>query len=141
VARSDETLSSILGSCVGVAIYDPTHRIAALAHVVLPTSSGRPGLPGRFADTAIPEMLKELRIAGANPQQLRAKIAGGACMFANSQINIGERNAEEVRRQLSAKRIPLIAEDVGGTKGRKVHFSPQSSQLEVITMGVNSTVI
>ncbi|EAQ81448.1 chemotaxis protein CheD [Blastopirellula marina] len=141
VARNDEMLTSILGSCIGVVIYDQSRRIAAFAHVVLPTSGGRPGSPGRFADSAVPAMLQQLRNEGANPQQLRAKITGGACMFGNSQINIGERNAEEVRRQLKEKKIPLIAEDVGGAKGRKVHFSPQTSQLEVVVMGVTSTII
>lgn len=141
IARNEDTLASILGSCVGVAVFDPSRRIAAFAHVVLPNSGGRPGLPGRFADTAIPTMLQELRNKGANPQQLRAKIAGGARMFGNSQINIGERNAEEVRRQLKEKNIPLIAEDVGGTKGRKVSFCPQTSKMEIFISGVSATII
>ncbi|MCC9604652.1 chemotaxis protein CheD [Blastopirellula sp. JC732] len=141
LARNDEILASILGSCIGVAIYDPSQKIAALAHVVLPLSGGRPGSPGRFADTAIAAMLQELRNKGANPQQLRAKISGGACMFGNSQMSIGDRNAEEVRRQLKDKKIPLIAEDVGGTKGRKVLFSPYTAQMEIVINGVNSKII
>ncbi|PQO44666.1 chemotaxis protein CheD [Blastopirellula marina] len=141
IAKNDEVLSSILGSCIGVAIFDSSRRIAALAHVVLPNSGGRPGSPGRFADTAIPAMLQELRSKGANPQQLRAKIAGGARMFGNSQINIGERNADEVRRQLKEKNIPLIGEDVGGMKGRKVLFTPQTSKMEIFISGVTATII
>lgn len=141
LARNDEILASILGSCIGVVIYDPQRKIASFAHVVLPLSGGRPGSPGRFADTAVPAMLQELRSQGANPQQLRAKIAGGACMFGNNQMNIGDRNADEVRRQLKEKKVPLISEDVGGTKGRKVLFSPYTSQMEIVINGVNSTII
>ncbi len=81
VAEAPAELVSVLGSCVGVALYHPRLKVGALAHIVLPKSSGGGAAPGKFADTAIPYMIAELAKAGAARAGLVAKIAGGACMF------------------------------------------------------------
>ena len=65
VARGDASLSAVLGSCIGVALHHAGLQIGGLGHVVLPDSHGRVGQPGKFADTAIPAMLKSLQAAGA----------------------------------------------------------------------------
>ena len=49
-----------LGSCVGMAAYDPVSKVAGMAHIVLPRSDGRSGLPAKFADTAIPALVDEM---------------------------------------------------------------------------------
>ena len=67
----DERASSVLGSCVGVALYDDQKKLGALAHIVLPSSAGRPGTPGKFVDTAIVWMINELRLRGADVRKLK----------------------------------------------------------------------
>ena len=128
VARADEVLAAIgLGSCIGVALVDAQARVAGLAHVLLPEpASGREGGPGRYASTAVPALLDEIVRAGGARERLVAKIAGGSSMFPGLTGNgigaIGERNAEAVRQALAQLRIPLVAEDVGGSWGRTVHL-------------------
>ncbi|PPD50152.1 MAG: chemotaxis protein CheD, partial [Methylotenera sp.] len=109
-----------LGSCVGVILYDARMQVAAMAHVMLPDSAiarkHQTIEVGKYADTAIDELVASLKRAGAG--HLQAKMAGGAQMFQfkyeNAAMRIGERNAEAIRIALKAHRIPLIAEDCGG---------------------------
>jgi chemotaxis protein CheD len=97
-----------------------------MVHIMLPDSGGRTDRPGKYADTAIPLLLKELDKIGSSKRSLIAKIAGGACMFEyfGTNLNIGERNTEKVRAVLKELGIKLSAEDVGGKVGRSVTFLP-----------------
>ncbi len=135
-------LGAVLGSCLGVALFHRRLRLGALSHVVLPDSSGREALPGKFADTAIPHMVDVLARQGASAGSLVAKIAGGACMFgATGPMQIGLANAEAVRRELKALRIPILAEDIGGTKGRRIIFDCESGTLTVEVAGCRPKVL
>ena len=117
-----------LGSCIGLTLYDDSLKVGAMVHIMLPESAGRQDRPGKYADTAIPLLLKELGALGCKSRSLVAKMAGGACMFEyfGTNLNIGERNAEKVRALLKEHNIPLIKEDVGGKVGRSVTFHPAS---------------
>lgn len=128
VDANDSLVTYALGSCVGICLYDNVNKIAGLAHIMLPDSalSANAGNQMRFADTAIPMLLKKMSNAGAQNIYLKAKIAGGAQMFAvdnNSSIsNIGGRNIAAVKETLLKLRIPLIAEDTGKNYGRTLYF-------------------
>ena len=76
VADVEGVLCTLLGSCVGVILYDRSNSIGGLAHVVLPDSRGKSELPGKYVDTAIPELLRQLDEAGTNRRSLRARLAG-----------------------------------------------------------------
>lgn len=132
--------TSGLGSCVGVVIYDSTRKIAGLLHVMLPDSnlgkSTRVNV-AKFADTGVPALIEMLKLEGARPLSLKAKIAGGAQMFqfgSSDTVRIGPRNIEAVREQLKKFSIPIVAEDVGGTKGRTIEFDPETSLLNIRTV-------
>jgi chemotaxis protein CheD len=135
-----------LGSCVGVALYDDKHRIGGLAHIMLPDSKSisKKGSPGKFADTAIIAMVEEMERLGSRRGDIKAKIAGGACMFTiPGAINprnvpgpclgmqIGERNIEAAKTILKDLRIPLVAEDIGGSYGRTMRFSISDGRVTV----------
>jgi chemotaxis protein CheD len=117
-----------LGSCIGLTIYDDNLKIGAMVHIMLPDSAGRKDRPGKYADTAIPLLLKELTALGSKNRSLVAKMAGGACMFEyfGTNLNIGERNSDTVRSLLKQYNIPLLKEDVGGKVGRSVTFLPSN---------------
>ena len=117
-----------LGSCIGLTLYDDNLKVGAMVHIMLPDSAGRQDRPGKYADTAIPLLVKELNALGCRNRTLIAKMAGGACMFEyfGTNLNIGERNAEKVRALLKEHNIPLVKEDVGGKVGRSVTFHPAS---------------
>ncbi|MGH2889743.1 MAG: chemotaxis protein CheD [Solirubrobacteraceae bacterium] len=116
---SDELVALGLGSCIGLAIVDGPAGIAGLAHIVLPEAVGNRDEPGKYADTAVPELVARMRAAGAVVRRLEAVLVGGAHMFATSgSLDIGSRNEEAVRAQLRRVRIPVRAAQTGGTQGR-----------------------
>ncbi|MGC3969905.1 MAG: chemotaxis protein CheD [Pirellulales bacterium] len=136
LVSGEQVARSVLGSCIGVAVYDSRNGLVRSAHVVLPSCGGRAGTPGKFADTAVPWMLDALRKAGADVKRLTAKITGGANMFAaDGPFQIGKQNADAVRAQLSQAGIRLVAENLGGAHGRKITFSPRSGALEIEAVG------
>ncbi|NMA91465.1 MAG: chemotaxis protein CheD [Amphibacillus sp.] len=148
VKAPDVIRTSGLGSCVGVVIYDPTIKIAGMAHVMLPDSKSakKEGLNQyKYADTAIPILVDTLLKDGARKYALKAKIAGGAQMFAfsakNDMLRVGQRNVEAVKKQLEDYQIPIIAEDVHGNSGRTIEFSPETSMLYIRTISQGSKEI
>lgn len=131
-------LTPALGSCVGVAVYDPVLRRGGLAHVMLPTiSSGTSGddieLLGRFADWAVPNLVQQLVDGGSLRRRLEAKLAGGAAMFRGeaSIAGVGERNLAEVRRQLELTSVRVVAEDTGDAYARTVELVLQTGEFYV----------
>lgn len=133
--------TSGLGSCVGVVVYDQSKEIAGLAHVMLPDSSLAKGGTiniAKYADTAIKELVDLLIKNGARAYSLKAKLAGGAQMFqfssSNDMMRIGPRNVEAVKRELSALRITIVGEDVGGSSGRTIEFDPKTCLLNIRTV-------
>lgn len=136
-----------LGSCVGVVLYDSNTKIAGLVHVMLPDSTKIKNNENlaKFADTGIEEMVRQVVGAGASRAALKAKIAGGAQMFAfsaeNDLLRVGARNVEAVKEKLSALRIPIVAEDTGKSYGRTIEFYPESGELLVKAVGKSTYMI
>jgi len=133
-------LSSGLGSCVVVTLYDAERKTGGLAHIMLPDSNNLNGYhsPYQFADTAIATLIKELRTMRATPQGMVAKLVGGAKMFLSSDDSnpgIGGQNIISVKCILKRKRIPVIAENTGGNYGRSVEFYLDSGKVMVKAIG------
>lgn len=128
-----------LGSCVGVILYDADVRLGGLAHVMLPNSRDFTSFsnPYKFADLAIPALISEMRTRGA--RMLRARLVGGARMFANgvtrAGFDIGDRNAAQARLILGSLAVPVLAEDVGGSMGRTVLLDVSLGRVTVRTVG------
>ena len=124
----DSIISYGLGSCVGIALYDPQTKVGGLAHIMLPDSTQARATDNtaKFADTALPVLLEQVIALGGSRNRLTAKIAGGSQMFSFAQatdvMRIGDRNAEAVKVVLKSLSIRLVAEDVGGNYGRTVEL-------------------
>jgi chemotaxis protein CheD len=135
-AQNDQRLVTILGSCVAVLLYSPRKQLGVLAHIVLPHSSHAHDHPGRYANLAIPAMLAELEKLGQARTGLIAKLVGGSNMFASKgPMQVGEENILAAREILTKLEIELTAEDVGGTKGRRVTFDPNTGELSIEIVG------
>ena len=129
LCRDPDIITTLgLGSCIGIALYDPSTKIGGLAHIMLPDSTKMRNNSNiaKFADTGIEELLNRMIKAGAVKSRLVAKIAGGAKMFEVSGLsdigNVGQRNAEASRAKLKQLGIRLIAEDTGLNYGRTVEL-------------------
>ena len=78
ISSSPSILRTILGSCVGICIYDRIKKIGGLAHILLPNDQVKGANPEKYADTAIPLLVNQLIKDGAKKEFMSAKIAGGA---------------------------------------------------------------
>ncbi len=130
-----------LGSCVGIALYDPTRKIAGLAHIMLPSSQQARNNTNtaKFADTAIVKLIDDMVAMGAARNKLIAKLAGGAQMFsfndASEMLRIGARNVAASKEVLNMLKIPIIAEDTGGNYGRTIEIHSENGKLLIKTIG------
>ena len=142
VCKSPDVLTTLrLGSCVGVALYDPVSKVSGLLHCMLPDSTqirNNSNL-AKFADTGIDELIRQMQSLGANKSRLVAKLAGGAQMFAmtsaNDSLRVGERNAEAARKKLKELNIRILSEDCGLNYGRTVEFYSETGNYVIKSVG------
>lgn len=136
-----------LGSCVGITLYDPVTKVGGLLHIMLPDSTQFSSVskPAKFADLGIPLLLSEIRRSGGRVGHLQAKMAGGAQMFTGLNekfvLNIGERNIKMVKQVLKGLGIRVLAEEVGGNRGRTMILDTFSGQVLIRTVGSQVKVI
>ena len=119
----DILITYSLGSCIGLALYEPRMRIGGLIHCMLPLSKIDPARamdrPCMFTDTGVPLLLNTMLSMGAEKRNLIAKVAGAASLLDNNgSFNIGERNQVILRKLLWKNQILIQAEETGGTKAR-----------------------
>lgn len=143
VAQSG-VLRTLLGSCLGLALYERRLKVGALAHIVLPQSLGRDEHPGKFADTAVPLMIRRMQeLTDQSPLRLQAKLAGGANMFAatGAANTIGTQNVLAVERILQDLRIPVTGRHCGGEQGRKMTFDLATGLVKIEIVGAQSVTL
>lgn len=143
IAKSPNKLITVgLGSCVGIALYDNTSGIGGLAHIMLPDSTqfGNVTNPAKFADLAIPILIKNMELKGAKTKNIIAKVAGGASMFnfpdKKMIMDIGNRNNRAVKEILFKLSIPITGEDLGGNSGRTMIFDTRNGIVQIKTIGI-----
>lgn len=142
VGRSGTRLTAVLGSCIGLVLVHRRLHVAALAHIVLPESRGNAATPAKFADTVIPHLQELLRGEGILASGLVAKIAGGANMFGGTgPMQMGDANAAAVIRCLAEAHIELVAQHVGGQKGRRVSLDCATGEYVVEVVGTTPVVL
>ncbi len=144
VCKAPDNLTTIgLGSCIGIALYDPVSKVTGLAHVMLPDSGQIKNNSNiaKFADTGIQKLYDDMIAMGASRTRMVAKIAGGAKMFelknssASNTINIGERNAAASREKLKKLGIRLVSEDCGLNYGRTVELYSATGEYLIKAVG------
>jgi chemotaxis protein CheD len=125
--------SRALGSCVAVIVYDGEASVGGMAHIMLPYKlEDNPKRPGKYADTAVRELVRKLEECGGERRRMIAKIVGGARMFNGERFgNIGEENVRAVKKMLKLEKLKLVAEDTGGSYARSVEFDLSTGEIRV----------
>jgi len=145
--RRDEVLVTYsLGSCIGLAVYDPSAGVGGLIHSMLPLSKIDPvkakTRPAMFVDTGIPMLLQAVLDLGATRRNLVVKAAGAARLLdARGTFKIGERNYVVLRKLLWKNRILIAAEDTGGSCARTVTLYMDTGRTTVKTRGVETELL
>ncbi|MHB8708240.1 MAG: chemotaxis protein CheD [Desulfuromonadales bacterium] len=121
--REPHLVTTVLGSCVSVCLWDQTARIGGINHYLLPLWNGE-GLPTpKYGNIAIAKLVEKVQALGAG-SKLIAKVFGGASMWEKTDglLAVGQRNIELAVELLDQQRIPVISSDLGGPVGRKIIF-------------------
>lgn len=141
VAASPDILRTILGSCVGICLYDAEKKIGGMSHIMLPKIKDNSKSIKKYADSAIPTMLEDMLGKGADRSRVTAKIIGGARMFNVSENSvmgeIGTNNIVKVKEVLQRLEISIVGEDTGGNFGRTIDFYLNSGNVKIKSMGRN----
>lgn len=133
IACKDETIvSTLLGSCVAVALFDPIKKIGGLNHYLLPEVTSNEQASGRYGNFAIPKLVYDLEKLGASKSRLQAKVYGGGNVLTENSFgeSIGSSNIILAYQLLAEIDIAIIEENVGGTLGRKIHLNTATFAVE-----------
>ncbi len=123
VSREPCAVSTVVGSCVAVFLWDAQRRLGGVNHFLLPRDP-RPDEPSaRFGNTAIRVLVQKLVALGSDRVSLVAKVFGGANVLGTpprGERHLGMQNVELAFASLKALGVPVMASDVGGNRGRRV---------------------
>jgi chemotaxis protein CheD len=123
-AATPGAVTTVLGSCVAVCLFDPTLRAGGINHYLLPYWNGEGLASPKYANIALPKLLDKMTDLGCRRQNLRAKLFGGGAVFQKigGLFGVGERNIQFAEQFLAEAGIPVAARDVGEGYTRKLIF-------------------
>ncbi len=136
VSRSEEAISTVLGSCISACVRDPTRGIGGMNHFMLPQDATQGpndwldpaiGLATRYGSYAMENLINDLLKLGAVRERLEIKLFGGGRILA-AMTDVGGRNIEFIRNYMTLEGYRVAAEDLGGTQPRKVVYFPASGR-------------
>jgi len=125
-SKEPAQITTILGSCVAVCLWDAKIGIGGMNHFLLPAWREGEGPSTRFGDIATRTLLQKLLELGCQRRNLIAKLFGGAALFRSQDsyiASLGSKNVDAARTMMKNAGIPVIAQDTGGTNGRKIVFN------------------
>src|SRR6202451_4507349 len=121
--RDPIVISTILGSCAAVCLWDRHKRAGGMNHYLLPEGAGDGPNRLRYGNVANPELLKQVLALGCEVRNLQAKIFGGSSAFAVDISNsVGTRNVDLAESFLRSAGIPVVEKEVSGKHGRRLVF-------------------
>lgn len=126
IAKQETVITTVLGSCVSVTMYDEIKKIGGMNHYLLPLWNGKELATPKFGNIAIKKLLQEMLNLGCNKNNIIAKVFGGAEVIEHleaSNFFIGKRNIEIAHEVLNEEKIKIAAESTAGKNGRKIVFN------------------
>lgn len=130
-------LTTVLGSCIAVCMFDPVRKIGGLNHFLLPSREGSAGETVRYGAYAMELLINGLLRQGADRTKLQAKVFGGASMIGNLR-DIGGSNTAFTRKFLADEGIPNMAESVGGSAARRIRFWPTDGRVRQLLVSADA---
>lgn len=128
VCSTPTKLTTILGSCISVCLYDPKKRIGGMNHFLFPLPNEGEKENKKTGQFAMNALLVDMKLLGSIPWDLQAKVYGGARLTngTTSVFSSGKANLEYAQKFLAERDIPIISQDTGGSWGRKIQFDTDS---------------
>jgi len=132
VSNAPSVVTTILGSCVAVCLYDPILKIGGINHYMLPLWNGEGLASPKYGNIAIEKLVEKMYQQGSKKTNLVAKVFGGGEVIDTTikQFNIGERNIKIAKEMLEMYNIPIVAQSVGGKFGRKIQYTTNTGEVK-----------
>lgn len=121
-------VTTVLGSCISVCLYDTKLKIGGINHYMLPLWNGNGLATPKYGNVAITKLIQAMEGFGCTKRNMVAKIFGGANQT-NSVANVGGRNAMIAFDFMQEENIKVVAKSVGGPIGRKIIFDTGTSEV------------
>jgi len=134
VSNTPVVLDTVLGSCISACLYDEEAKIGGMNHFMLPQSAEiNPPTAARYGVQAMEILITRLMKMGADRRRLKAKVFGGGHVLQTleSADSVPQKNIEFIRRFMVTEKIPVVHEDVGGRRTRRVLFLPHSGEVHL----------
>ncbi|MDX8348593.1 chemotaxis protein CheD [Cognatiyoonia sp. IB215446] len=128
---AEVVLSTVLGSCISVCLFDRVTGIGGMNHYLLADGGNEESNNLKYGAHAMELLVNGLLKFGASRANLKAKVFGGSLMSGRFDY-IGPRNAQFAIDYLNDENLTLLAQDTGGTSARRVNFHPVTGQARVI---------
>jgi chemotaxis protein CheD len=132
-AESPAVVSTILGSCIAVTMFNPGTGIGSICHAMLPRNpSPRCGEIFHFVDSSIFYMIERFRALGVRTGEMEVKLFGGADVLefrSDNKASVGRQNIEIALETIGEAGLRLIVSDVGGKVGRKLCFYTHTGEV------------
>jgi chemotaxis protein CheD len=123
VTRDPITISTILGSCAAICLWDRHKKAGGMNHYLLPEGANEGANRLRYGNIANTELLKQVLALGCEIRNLQAKIFGGSSSFGGDPLqSLGSRNVELAEEFLRSSGIPVVEREVSGKYGRRLVF-------------------
>ena len=137
--REPKRLTTILGSCVAVCLWDAASRVGGMNHYLIAEWLREGPGSDRYGNIAMESLIRGMREHGARLAGLRAGVYGGAAVlqaFRETAFrNLGMKNADIARDILRQHRIPIADEQTGGDASRKIVFDTADGHVAVSRIG------
>lgn len=132
LATRTTVISTVLGSCVAVCLYDKKRKVGGMNHFQLPYIGNGAQSTARYGNVATIALLRMIIQDGSEVRDLEAQVLGGAYNPKIALTNIGDENVGMARKILAGQRVQIASEDVGGERGRKVLFNTTTNEVAIV---------
>jgi chemotaxis protein CheD len=129
-------ITTLLGSCVAVTMFNKRLRLGAICHALLPSCRREDDCnhqdAGKYVECAIGMMLERFNVHGVLHNEVEAKLFGGSDMFDTidgRRLSVGMQNQEMALKMLEQASVRILTRDLGGPRGRKIMFHTHTGEV------------
>ena len=125
-------ISTVVGSCVAICLWDRKNKFGGMSHFLYPIVTGPQEATAKYGNVGTLTLIRMMVSEGSEHSLLEAQLFGGGDILTEEGPNIGRQNVEIARKILNRHGIPIVSEDVGGSKGRKLIYDTGNNQAVIL---------
>lgn len=140
----DLILTTLLGSCVSVCLFDPVNQITGLNHIMISTetrfSQNDFSKDTRYGIHAMEMLINKMLKLGADRRYIQAKVFGGGKVLNTGSHSIAYNNINFALDYLKEESFDVLSRDTGGYHGRKIYLLSKNFKIYLRRIVMNSVL-